>query len=180
VVSRIACIGSRETPADILRWMTLAGAKLVTAGHTIVSGNAPGADQAWAKGGNIINPTKVELCLPWDNFEEHAIADGNVVRPLRIVNAEGYPAAEMELAAQLHPRFGDLTNGAQYLLARNVMIVRDAKYVVGYLSHGKKGGGGTGFAFKIARHFGIKAYDVSKPGIREAFDYVSVNGPIFP
>ena len=57
----IACIGSRATPPLVLDWMRQAGALLVRAGHRIISGNAPGADQAWAAGGNTADPTQVTL-----------------------------------------------------------------------------------------------------------------------
>lgn len=175
-MSRIACIGSRETPPAVLRWMESAGAELVRTGHTVVSGNAPGADQAWARGGNSVDPAKVELCLPWAYFESSAIVTGNVLRQLvldKFVDA-------WKLAQQLHPRWDRCSDGARRLLTRNVMIVQGSDRVLGYLNRGKKGGGGTGFAFKIARHLDVKAYDVSEPEIREAFDGASINGPIFP
>lgn len=177
-MSRIACIGSRETPVDVLRWMEEAGANLVRVGHTIISGNAPGADQAWARGGNSVDPTKVELCLPWRDFEAQARHPRNVFRWLDAEPDVG--RAAWNLAAMLHPRWGFLKTGTRRLLARDVLIVKDALRVVGYLNHFKRGGGGTGFTFKVARHFEIETLDVSRAEIREAFDYAAINGPVFP
>ena len=177
-MSRIACIGSRETPPDILHWMEEAGANLVKAGHTIVSGNAPGADQAWARGGNAVDPTRVELCLPWRDFEYSARHPQN---PIRWIDAEpDQGRSAWKVAAMLHPRWDRLTMGARRLLARDVLIAKDALRVVGYLNHCKRGGGGTGFTFKVARHFEIETVDVSRPEIREAFDFAAINGPVFP
>ena len=80
----------------------------------------------------------------------------------------------------LHPRWDRLTIGARRLLARDVLIAKGALRVVGYLNHFKRGGGGTGFTFKVARHFEIETLDVSRAEIREAFDYAAINGPVFP
>jgi hypothetical protein len=169
-MSRIACIGSRETPSNILRWMEEAGANLVRAGHTIVSGNAPGADQAWARGGNSVDPTKVELCLPWRDFELHAYRHGNRITPS--------DATAWRHAAGLHPLWDHLRDGPRRLLARNVKIVYGSTRVLGYLAG--HGAGGTAFAFRIAEYFDVPTFDVARPEIREAFDYAAINGPVFP
>lgn len=172
-MSRIACIGSRETPPSVLSWMTNAGRVLALEGHTIVSGNAPGADQAWARGVNAVEPRKVELRLPWDEFEYRAIVAGNVLHV-------GADADARELAAKLHIRWASLHSGAQALLARDVMIVRDAAAVLGWPNRAKLGGGGTGFAFKVARHLKVPVYDVSILPIRSAFDEAATKGAVFP
>ena len=174
-MSRIACIGPRSTPPDILKWMEEAGAALVKAGHTIVSGNAPGADQAWARGGNSVDPSRVELILPWRDFEAQARHPQNV---FRWIDAEPDGGRSVwKIAAELHPRWSALNLGAKRLIARDVLIAKDVLRVVGY---NEGGGGGTGFTFKVARHFEIETVDVSRPEIREAFDFAAINGPVFP
>lgn len=182
-MSRIACIGTRTTPVAHLPWLEETGMRIVGAGHTLVSGNAPGADQAWARGGNKVDPTKVELWLPWASFEQATIHPQNVVRC--VVASEESQGAEdaFQLCAQFHPRWSQLKSPARQLLARNVLLVRDCKCVVGYLEpfisfHQRAGG--TSFAFKVARHFNIPVHNVAKPEVREAFDWTSVTGPIFP
>lgn len=156
-MKRIACVGSRETPTPILSWMEEMGARLVQAGYTIVSGNAPGADQAWARGGNSIDPSRVELCLPWEGFEAAAIHGRNHVRVIHPHDERYYMAVR-----HTHPKFGSLTSAALNLHARNAMIVDDVEMVLGYLNHAKPGGGGTGSPFRIARWYGrAQIFDVS-------------------
>lgn len=152
----IACVGSRETPADILLWMTNTAAELVRRGFGIISGNSTGADQAWARGGNSVDPSKVTLCLPWAGFESRMIhpannaqlADWNYDRCQRIVHT-------------LHPRTEALTPGSMKLHVRNVMIVEPSIAVIGYLNPTKRGGGGSGMAFKLARMWSLPALNVA-------------------
>lgn len=157
----IACVGSRETPADILWWMTDAAAKLVRRGFGIISGNSTGADQAWARGGNSVDPSRVTLCLPWAGFEAKAIHPQNVVQ---LVDWD-YARCE-RVVHTLHPRTEALTAGGMKLHARNVMIVEPAIAVVGYLNPTKKGGGGSGMAFKLARLRNLPALNVADANVR--------------
>lgn len=152
----IACVGSRETPADILLWMTNTAAELVRNGFGIISGNSTGADQAWARGGNSVDPTKVTLCLPWAGFERQAIHPDNVVQ----LADWDYDRCQRVVHA-FHPRTEALSPGAMKLHARNVMIVEPAIAVVGYLNPTKKGGGGSGMAFKLAGMRNLPALNVA-------------------
>ena len=178
--NRIACIGSRETSTPILDWMEVLGADLVKAGYVIVSGNAPGADQAWARGGNAVDPTKVELCLPWENFESSAIHGRNAVRVFNMVKSNGY----VEAVRATHPNFGRLTSGAVRLHARNAMIVENVHVVLGSLNPDKPGGGGTGSAFRIAQRNKIITLNVADALIRRGIEHrlknlLDVRGPTF-
>lgn len=185
-MSRIACIGSRSIPSSVLAWMEEAGAALVKAGHTIVSGNATGADQAWARGGNSVDPARVELCLPWADFEERAVVPGNVVRVL-----DSVPAEDREVyyaVIQTHNSGHHPNPSVQKLFARNAMIVigplrPGSKVHWNRVSHVLAYGverGGTRRACKIAHRFGVQILDVELPAIREGFDWATVNGPVFP
>lgn len=173
-MSRIACIGSRQTPPDILKWMEYAGAELVKAGHVIVSGNAPGADQAWARGGNGVDAARVELCLPWQGFEDHAIRNGNVVRVYDPISGKFY----RDHAATIHPRWSRLTPSVRKLHARNVMIVSGAACLLYYVM--KRSTSGTKFGIEVARKFLVPMHDVGNPAVRTAFEEAAVNGAIFP
>jgi predicted Rossmann-fold nucleotide-binding protein len=146
----IACIGSRSTPPVILDWMRRAGALLVRAGHHIVSGNAPGADQAWAAGANTVDPAKVTLCLPWEGFEHQAVHARNGVATLgSLKTADRH---YYETAAATHPAWSQMTPGAQRLHARNAMIVDRADIVLGW-TDGRTGG--TKVTFALAQLKGI-------------------------
>lgn len=170
---RIACIGSREAPVAVLKWMETTGATLVRAGYAIISGNAPGADQAWARGGNSMDPTRVELCLPWDSFESSAIHGRNVVRVLDPATA---PYTYVDLVRATHSAFARLSDGALRLHARNAMIVEGAHLVLGALNAGKPGGGGTGSAFRIAQRQGICTFNVADALVRGMIDERLANG----
>lgn len=164
-MNRIACIGSRETPLPVLSWMTETGEKLVRAGYTIVSGNAPGADAAWACGGNRADPTRVELCLPWEHFNPYAVHERNPIRVVRgtdVVHAKFY-----ELVKATHPNWGKLSTETLQLHARNAMIVTGADLVLGAIGPGSVRGGGTGAAFRIAHRLRIPAFNVADALVRE-------------
>lgn len=168
VNERIACVGSRETSPAVLKWMEATGAALVRAGYTLVSGNAPGADQAWARGGNSQDPTRVELCLPWESFESSAVHGRNVVRVFGIdaVDSQRYVLRVQET----HPSFARLTDAALRLHARNAMIVEGAHLVLGALNPGKLSGGGTRSSFRIAQRHGICTFNVADALVRRMID----------
>lgn len=158
----IACVGSRETPPEILEWMRATGEQFVRNGYRIVSGNAPGADQAWAAGGNKADPSKVTLCLPWAGFEEATVHQKNLTRTLanRPTDLE---KRYYSLAESVHPSWRQMTMGGQRLHARNAMIVEGVKVVFGFVTVSS---GGTMGAFRIARMLQIPCYDVSDRKIR--------------
>ena len=169
-MSRIACIGSRQTPPDILTCRERVGAQIVGAGHIIVTGNASGADQAWARGGNSVDPTRVELCLPWQGFEHQAIVQGNVVR----VFTDGADQQYRALAAAVHPRWTSLSTGSKKLHSRNVMIVIDTARVFYYLW--KRSSSGTRFGVDVAIHRYIPTVNVGDPDVRASIEISGVNG----
>lgn len=176
----VACIGSRETPFIVLDWMKEFGAKLVRAGYEIRSGNAPGADQAWARGGNSADPRRVTLCLPWEDFEKEAIVPGNVVRVLKLAESDHY----VRDVRDTHPNFGALSSGSVRLHARNAMIVDGAHLVLGALNPTKSGGGGTGSAFRIAQRYKIATFNVADAAMRGMIEgrlarEEDVLGPVF-
>lgn len=158
-MSRIACIGHRNAPASLVPWMEHAGAEIVKAGHVIVSGNAIGSDQAWARGGNSVDSTKVELWLPWAGYNRRAIVEGNIVH---VYQAEGF-----------------LGRGVDALLGRNRRIVDDVKAVMVYMVPGSESG--TGRAVRLAKQLGChRIYNIYHREQRELFDEVAINGAIFP
>ncbi len=170
---RIACVGSRDTPHVVLKWMEATGATLVRAGYTIASGNAPGADQAWARGGNSMDPTRVELCLPWESFESSAVHGRNVVR---VYDLAPYRQRYIDNVLATHPMAGRLSDAALRLHARNAMIVEGAHLVLGSLNPEKPGGGGTRGAFRIAQRQGICTFNVADVFVRQMIDYRLAEG----
>ena len=152
---RIACIGSREISAGVRRAVWNIGRLLALAGHDVVSGNARGADQAFASGVNFVDRRKLGLCLPWAGYEQRAIRRGNRV----MVAHEG---RYRRIAAEHHPSWEELGAGARRLMARNVAIVERADLVIAYPSIHKPWGGGTGFGMELARSHGTSVVDLAR------------------
>ena len=114
-----AGIGSRETPGAILDQMEQLGRSLAEQGLVLRTGNCTGADQAFQRGANSINPKLVELCLPWPGYEAASIRLGNAVHtPSRQAYA---------IAAQYHPAWHKCRPAMQALHARNVQIILGAE-----------------------------------------------------
>jgi hypothetical protein len=146
--------------------MEKTGASLVRHGYGIVTGNASGADQAWARGGNSVDPTKVTLCLPWQGFESRAICAGNVVQFVEWDTAKHC----LGVAAKMHPKTERMSSAVMWLYARNVMIIEAASAAMGSLNSSKTGGGGTGFAFRVARLQGLPVVNVANESTRVNVD----------
>lgn len=147
---RVAMIGWRgwttETEEGTLA--TVMGKQIVRQGDEIITGNAPGFDQAVALGGNSINPGKVHLHLPWAGFERHATVSGN-----KIYNQPS--DATMDYTASLWGSYKDnwfsLRPAVQKLMARNVDIIMQSVRVIAAPKPG--GGGGTAFGIWLAEYF---------------------------
>jgi hypothetical protein len=154
-----AGIGSRDLTSNQLRICELLGEWFAMQGHTLHSGNAPGADQALARGANSVNPKLVNLSLPWYGFERHAIVDGNVVQIFEKLD-EVDQAFFLQQAEKHHPKWERLTQGARKLHARNGMIIRPVGLVLAFPSS-KPGGGGTGQGMRIARAEGVELIDLN-------------------
>ena len=156
-------IGSRETPDDVLELMELLGEKLAREGWTLRSGGATGADSAFEKGAmrgmdaELLEPWP-EIFLPWPNFNG---------RP----DGPDWPAPSpeaYEIAARFHPAWDRMSRGGQSLHARNVHQVLGwrvdkpvlSKFVVCWTPRAR-GGGGTGQAIRVAKHYRVPVIDLA-------------------
>lgn len=144
-----AGIGSRETPPTVLAAMTRIAVQLSTAGYTLRSGGAVGADSAFEAGAYL-----KEIYLPWPRFNDNE-------SPLHRVSPEA-----LAIAARLHPTWLRLNKHAQLLHGRNTCQVlggdckTKADFVICW-TKGGKGQGGTGQAIRLAQAFGIPVYDLA-------------------
>ena len=157
-------IGSRATPAEILKVMFQLGDALAQQGWILRSGAAPGADTAFESGARTSlfqqkGVTRPEIYLPWEGFEGRP--KGQVYRTEP--QAEAY-----EIAAEFHPGWKYLKQGARKLHARNVHQILGfnvnepelSSFVVCWTPDGK-GKGGTGQALRIAEAYGVEEiYDL--------------------
>jgi len=158
---RIACVGSRELSAAGTEICVELGKWIVECGHHVYSGNALGADAAFARGGNRVDPWKVHLMLPWHSYNRAQIVDRNQVFTVDKLPMEAQRYYE-DLGRQYHPRYSMLSGGAQKLHLRNGMILLPGMMLEKPLSPYKvdlclawpKEGpslGGTGQAIRIAQ-----------------------------
>lgn len=153
---KVACVGARSTPPDILTMMEDIGEYIVSQPKCVLaSGNATGADQAFARGGNKVDSMRVWLYLPWQTYESQAVVWGN-----RTIT-DWEPGTRI-IAARNHPNWERLSFGVKRLMIRNAGLLMGSSLVIGYLDHSKPGGGGTGHGWRIAEDLGIERIDLSK------------------
>ena len=145
-------IGSRETPKNILEKMVIIAKWYAENGHTLRSGGAEGADNAFEKGCDVGSGRK-EIYLPWKGFNRNP-------SPLFIIPSEAF-----EIAAKFHPAWSRCSNGARMLHARNVMQVlgKDPKNPVlsDLVVCWHQGHGGTTQACRIAAGYGVKVKNLA-------------------
>lgn len=158
---KIACVGSRSINPDLEKFMEDVGAYLVENDFYIASGNATGSDQAYQRGGNRVDPTKVTLYLPWRSYNKEAIHPDNVL----IVEPEKH---WYEDAQMYHPGWYKLSQGSRRLMARNVGIWEKSAQGIAYPSD-KLGGGGTGHGMRYAIANSIRIRNLSTP---DDYNYV--------
>lgn len=159
-----AGIGSRKTPEFILKAMTEIGYQLAAQGWLLRSGNARGADQAFAK-----MAIKKEIHLPWDGYNY-----GRTENPSFLVPS---PTPEMiEIAARHHPMWdvkrrdgtSILTDDMKMFMIRNVTIIRGqdlntpAAMVICWTPAAAVTGG-TGHALKVAQEVDIPIFNLANP-----------------
>jgi hypothetical protein len=151
-----AGVGSRSTPEPVLRVMQNLAKGLAVRGFVLRSGAAQGADQAFERGCDLVQGKK-EIFLPWDGFEKHRVGGSNHLF---------MPGAEV-VAAQYHPNYHTLTQGAQKLMARNShqilgLSLGDPVAFVLFWAEERQGQvmGGTGQAVRIARAHNIPCFNL--------------------
>ncbi len=141
-------VGSRKTPAAVLHTMRLIAAKLATAGWTLRSGGAQGADMA---------------------FESGATSK-------KIFFARDSTPAAMELAASVHPAWHRCPPYVKQLHARNCFQVlgsaldSPSKILICWTPDGATCAaecsiktGGTGTAIRLAEKFGVPVRNLARP-----------------
>jgi hypothetical protein len=153
MTKKVACIGSRGLKVSEVLACESIGRAIAERGWELHTGNAKGADQAFARGGNEVNSKSVHLHLPWFKYERDAIVSGNVVRTV-----EDVPAEELEWYTEFargnHPAWSHLSQGVRKLMIRNGMIIaprlgQPVTCTVAWPSD-KMGGGGTGQGMRMS------------------------------
>lgn len=146
-----AGIGARATPRGVLSLMVQHGRELCLLGHTLRSGAAPGADQAFEQGCDQAKGKK-EIYLPWPGFEGSVSALQPTEKAIRSVN-------------QYHSRPENLSPGSVKLLGRDAQIIlgenleSPVDFVICWTPEGGRVGG-TGYSIKIAQQNKIPVYNL--------------------
>lgn len=151
-VRAYAGIGSRKTPDNVIHVMEDMGEALAKLGFILKTGNAQGADQAFARGANRVDPHLIWLYLPWKGYEKEAIVEGNRVL---------YPSQEdVDEAVKRHPAGENLTYGVRKLMGRNLGIISQIEKVYAYQIP-ELTRGGTWFGINYAVEFGIPVVNLA-------------------
>ena len=158
---KYAGIGSRETPVSICNIMTKIALKLDNLGHTLYSGGASGADEAFEKGA-----TNKIIFLPWNGFNNKYSDNIQYI----------IPDYNEELIIKYHPKFSGLSSGALKLMSRNSYQVLglDLKSPVDFIICWTKDGkasGGTGQALRIAEAYDIPIFNLQRQDSLRSLGY---------
>lgn len=132
-------IGSRNTPPEICKAMTEIASILEDKGYTLRSGNATGADIAFARGVK----EKAEIWLPWKGFNQDFI-DEHPNHTYRIISTHDGDA--FRSVAQFHPDPKRLTEKGFLLMMRNhrqLFGENDvkSKFIICWTKDGRAAGG---------------------------------------
>jgi hypothetical protein len=145
----VACIGRRDLTLAQRTYLESVGMHYAEQGYIITSGNAPGADQAFALGASTVNPDLVELYLPWRNFNAKDAIPGQ-----KFWTADQALPEHIEVAKGAHSRWEYLKDSVRKLMIRNAMIVMrfgcPVQQVVAFPNNQKLGWGGTGHGVRCA------------------------------
>ena len=155
-----AGIGSRQTPADIMAFMTEIARYLERKGLILRSGGADGSDSAFEKG--VQNPKYKEIYLPWKGFND------------RISPFHSYLPKHEEIARRFHPAWERLSRGAKAMMIRNTaqMFGMDFTTPSAFVICWTPGGqitGGTGQALRIAIEYHIPIYNLFDKEVQDMF-----------
>lgn len=153
MTKRVAIIGSRELDDKSLERLTKIAEEFVRAGWEVSTGCADGADYAAMVGARNVDPTKLNIYLPWDTYnkEYHRDTDNTVV----------YDAKKhkdwTESVHDYHPASTGMKQGAFKLHARNYGIVHDCELVIANpVKIGQRSG--TDQGIRVAKGLSIPCY----------------------
>ena len=164
-------IGSRKTPSSILGLMNKLGKSLEKDGFILRSGNAKGADQAFAK-----KVRKKVIYLPFDNFNglKH-----NGKEVFSLDKSSNLNKAK-KIASKYHPAWNKLSDTAKKFIIRNGFQVlggnldNKSNFVVCWTPDGAttdeertKKTGGTGQAISIASQNNIPVFNLQLKAHRD-------------
>lgn len=179
-------IGSRETPEDILRLMTILGKTLTDFGWVLRSGGAQGADTAFYEGCKLsenFERAKSMVYISWNGMKS---GDTKLWHnpALGLYDATRYPTWEEanQIALKTRGSFERLGKGGIAHHTRNVFQIQGhhldtlSKFVICWaIPVGKTGAvkGGTATAVKLARQCKVEVINLyTDEGYNRAVDFL--------
>jgi hypothetical protein len=160
--NKIACIGARETPQNILDDMSSIWELLASKWYTIASGNAKWADEYFAKWANKIDPTKVSLYLPWKNLNEHL---QNKLNHIEVWWERTDVDSSLE---EVHKGWKKVKDYVRQLHRRNYGIVQNSLCVICYTIDWTDRGW-TGVGIRLAQKMWIPVFNLYEENCKENF-----------
>ena len=154
-------IGSRKTPFPIIRLMEAVAVRMAKASVVLRSGGADGADTAFERGCDSVNPKLKQIFLPWAGFNGRR---SQFNRPTD---------AMMQLAARYHPAWRRCKQSVRNLHARNcgqllgLNLDSPASIIICWTAGGESVGG-TAQALRIAADFKVPVINLGHERWRDA------------
>jgi len=159
-------IGSRKTPDNALKQMTILASNLELTGLTLRSGGANGADSAFEAG--VKDPHNAKIYLPWKGFNNNPSA-------LYDIHQHAY-----DMAKHFHPNWNACSQATRKFHARNCYQVlgldlkTPSQFVLCWTPNAKVTGG-TGQALRIAEHYSIPIFNLADEHWESEFDHYITN-----
>lgn len=169
-------IGSRNTPKEICSEMTKLASILEQCGFILRSGNADGADQAFAEGVQ----KQAQIWLPWSSFNSDFREDFPQ-HDYRVISLSD-EAAWLSVS-EFHPNAKNLSETSCKFMARNYRQViglnePNSEFVVCWTEDGLPRGG-TAQALRIARARNIRVLNMYDfPTVKSIVDQLTIYGEI--
>jgi len=158
-----AGIGSRKAPKSILSWCKLLAKELAREGYTLRTGGAEGCDTAFLEGAFAVDPSLVELYLPWPGFTS------NLRSGCKVFKNPKHGAFEIAGRVWKHrgrDNWDSVKKSVKSLMARNVHQILGksldlpVKFVICWTPEGKDVGG-TAQALALARIHDIPIFNIA-------------------
>ena len=165
-----AGIGSRQTPMGVLDDMRKIAHELEICGYTLRSGNADGADAAFASGVE----KHAQIWLPYKNFN----VEYQFLRPDHIYKLlVPYDPEALLSAKEFHPAPERLGVNGLLLMARNFRQIvgrnePNSEFVICWTPGGKEKGG-TAQALRIAKSLEIPIYNLFNLTSKQIFSEIN-------
>ncbi len=156
-------IGARQTPANVLKEMTILAMGLEQYGYILRSGGAQGADTAF-EDGVVDGDAHKEIYLPWAMFNQNH-SDHHIIDPEAFSMAKHY-----------HPAWHACSAAARKFHARNCyqILGRDlatpSDFVLCWTPNGAITGG-TGQALRIAEDRDIPIFNLADTDFESSFNH---------